>query len=153
MWLLDSSWGSHAPACIQCPLWTSHHRLYWFTLQSSPLLFLLWSNHRKSFATRPFLLLRALGVNHLPPQPPPFNITSHARPAIYFQVAHSLSVYGKWLRWPFWPHRAHIMVPLLKTPLTTITFEGRTGLPAARRFNASQKHKRMCASVRDDGGR
>lgn len=45
--------------------------------------------------------------------------------AIYFQGAHTHSFYGKWLRWPFWPHRARIIVLLLKTSLTTITLKGR----------------------------
>lgn len=44
---------------------------------------------------------------------------------IYFQVAHAHSFYGKWLRWPLWPHRAHIIVLSLKTLLTTITLKGR----------------------------
>lgn len=43
------------------------------------------------------------------------------------QVTHSHSVYGKWLHWPLWPHRALIMVLLLKAPLTTITLKRRLG--------------------------
>lgn len=85
------------------------------------------------------LILCVLGVSHLP--------CSHARPAIYFQVPYSHSFYGKWLRWPFWPHRTHIMVLLLKTPLTTITLKGRQGR-LLRAGSMPAKSTKGC--VRDD---
>lgn len=98
MW--NSSWGSHA--CAPCWLHTTGcNGLHQVVENLSP----------------PSLIVLRVGVN----------LTSHDRPAIYFQVAHSHSPYGKWLRWPFWPHTARIMVLLLKTLLTTITLKGGQG--------------------------
>lgn len=126
MWL----WG-----CIHCPLWMS---LMW-----SALIHTLKLTIAFSFVKKPHQHFHHVTFHIAPP----FNTTSHVRSTIYFQVAHSYFVYGKWLCWPFWLHRAHIMVVLLKTPLKNHHFERKTGLPAARWFNASQKYKRMCTKV------
>lgn len=60
--------------------------------------------------------------------PRPLTSQLMTNPAIYFQVAHSHSVCGKWLRWPFWPQRAHIMVSLIEdVRWQAITLKGRQG--------------------------
>lgn len=109
-----------------------------------------WVSREAAEETRPpHSLIFCVSREPLTLQIPPFNITSHDRPAIYFQVAHSHSVYEKWLRWPLWPHRAHIIVSLIEDAADNRHFEGKTELPAARSFE-KEKEERTKGYARND---
>lgn len=71
----------------------------------------------------------------------------HAWCAIHFQVAHSYSrLFEATVLTFLAPYSSHNGRPIEDTA-DNCHFEGKTGLPAARRFNASQKHNGMCARV------
>lgn len=67
--------------------------------------------------------------------------------SIYFPVVHSLVTGTKRLHWPFCLHTAHIIIVLLKSPLTTITLKGTLGCPLCHGSVSAEAQKHVYESA------